>query len=472
MKKVEFPLASPVHWFWAVALSLVLSSCMQYYEYTEYIPVFRDMSEFRGADAIRVPDSIPPLLSQELGKIALSADRQFLFVNERNQGVRVADISDPHAPRWLGFIEIPGNMDLIFLEWEGSSLLYVDSYIDLVVLELTLPGGETDSLAAREIHRMEGVFPQNPFQVDRPDTPWPFWIPLTARDNDQIVVGWETRTVSGWETMNLFGGAVMVDSATSGGAGAVGSMSRFALYADPQDQWYLYTVDQQSLRTFSLEAGSAGQSPGLPLPESSQFVGWDIETIFPYGNTLFLGSSSALYIYNLATGPNSSPTAPEQLSLFWHLTARDPVVVGPVGALGEERDTAFVTLRSDGFGGENLLIAVDVSDPSDPVELIRRSMFNPHGLGLLDSQTLFVCEGSGGIKVVNVSRVHDTEADLDERLHTQTLGLATDFETFDMIPGTEVQIFTGPRELRFYGYTPGDESTDTGSLTQFSRLEL
>jgi hypothetical protein len=67
------------------------------------------------------------------------------------------------------------------------------------------------------------------------------------------------------------------------GTGIGGSMSRFTIVGD-----YLYVVDNTNLDVFSLV------NPTQPAEASTVNIGWGIETIFPYGDKLFIGSSSGM----------------------------------------------------------------------------------------------------------------------------------------------------------------------------------
>ncbi|MBU3677413.1 MAG: hypothetical protein FGM54_09605, partial [Chitinophagaceae bacterium] len=70
-------------------------------------------------------------------------------------------------------------------------------------------------------------------------------------------------------------------SNNSNGAGQGGSLARYTIVGR-----YLYTVDGNSLRIFDLDAG------GGPQLVNQQNIGFAIETIFPFKNYLFIGSST------------------------------------------------------------------------------------------------------------------------------------------------------------------------------------
>src|SRR5690606_21363599 len=80
-------------------------------------------------------------------------------------------------------------------------------------------------------------------------------------------------------------------------------------------------------------------------------IGFDVETIFPYGEKLFIGSASAMYIYDI-----SDPKNPARQGTVSHIRACDPVVA--------DGNYAYVTLRNNnsGCGGsQNILNIYDIS---------------------------------------------------------------------------------------------------------------
>jgi hypothetical protein len=98
--------------------------------------------------AIKEPREI-----QKAGKIYIYGDT--LLINEKNKGIHVVDNSNKQNPKHIKFIEIPGNIDLAVKD----GYLYVDSFIDLVVLNIT------DINNITKVHRQEKVFPYNHLQA-------------------------------------------------------------------------------------------------------------------------------------------------------------------------------------------------------------------------------------------------------------------------------------------------------------------
>jgi hypothetical protein len=111
-------------------------------------PIYMSYEELR-TSAIRTAQDVP---LAKTGKIYLY--QNYLLVNTPNEGIHIYDNSDKQNPVHLTFINIPGNLDIAIKQ----DNLYVDSYIDLVVLDIS------DINDIREIHRVTDVFPYDPYQ--------------------------------------------------------------------------------------------------------------------------------------------------------------------------------------------------------------------------------------------------------------------------------------------------------------------
>jgi hypothetical protein len=170
-----------------------------------------------------------------------------------------------------------------------------------------------------------------------------------------------------------------------------------------------------------------------PTPEKEIYVGWNIETLFPYEQKLFLGSTTGMYIYSLA-----DPSNPEYISNFWHASSCDPVVV--------EGNYAYVTLRAGNLCGDNLslLDVIDISDIQSPTLLKEYPMEEPYGLGI-DSNILFICDGDAGLKVYDAS----DPLVIDQNKIAQY----GDINAWDVIPLGGVLIMIGTDGLYQYDYS-------------------
>lgn len=199
-----------------------------------------------------------------------------------------------------------------------------------------------------------------------------------------------------------------------GGKG--GSLARFAINGN-----YLYTVDDRELEIFDI-------SNKTPVSVGKSIVGFGIETIFPKGNLLFLGSETGMYIYDI-----TSPTSPVRLSVHEHVYACDPVVA--------DDNYAYVTLRSiaNRCGRwQNQLLVVDIKDLKNPYTLKTYSMTSPKGLGI-DGKNLFVCDN--GLKVYDATDVLNLK-------NTITFGI----DCHDVIPLNGNLLVIGSNALYQYEY--------------------
>lgn len=176
------------------------------------------------------------------------------------------------------------------------------------------------------------------------------------------------------------GAAADAAFASNGGTGKGGSLTRFTITGD-----YLYAVDNHFLYAYSLSTGSR---PELVYTSPLNF---DIETIYPYKDNLFLGTRTGLYIYSLQT-----PGRPQLVGEAKHARSCDPVVAND--------SVAFVTLKGDGWCGpaENGLYIHDIKNIMAPALKKMVPLPSPVGLGLQDN-ILYVCCGSAGLKVFDVT---------------------------------------------------------------------
>ena len=350
--------------FLGLAVPLLFTACddqrVQTITWTEYEPVYMTEQEFENAVSMDEPREL-----NKPGKIYLY--EEFLFVNDINKGVHIIDNSDPSNPSKVGFITIPANKDIAV----KGDLLYADSHSDLVVFDIS------NMQQAELIARKEGVFrvsanehPGHPYRLADPEKGIVVdWKPVEV---EEVCKGDCSRVRADILTAN--GNRAFSETGGTSTAGVGGSMARFAITGD-----YLYAVDKRSLFTFDIASPE-------PVNVNTKDVGWAIETIFPYEQNLFIGSETAMYIYDI-----TNPAAPNQLSIFTHMRACDPVVV--------EGDYAFVTLRSSPRCpmGENKLEVINIEDLFNPKKVAGYPMTNPHGLGI-DKGNLFITEGQEGLR--------------------------------------------------------------------------
>lgn len=353
--------------------SCVKDVCEREVTYMKATPVYKTVDE------IRTP--IQTQAARDLknpGKIYLH--NGYIFINELREGIHIIDNSDPVNPQNIGFLPIPGNLDIAV----NHHVLYADNYIDLVALDIS------DMTNVQLLNRQEEVFP---FDGKNDEGGYAVYYDLeevtemlNCEDNNIDFEGGVVFPNGGLQdaSVGTFAGAAATSTSRSATAGVAGSTSRFGLHGQ-----YLYAVDNENLRLFNVN--------DIANPTFETFVqidaGWNnaIETIFPHGDHLFIGSRSGMYIYDV-----SSPANPEFVSMLEHATACDPVFV--------YNDFAYVTLHdgSDCNGWTNQLDVVDVSNINNPQLINTVQMESPRGLTISDD-VLFVCEGDFGMKVFDVS---------------------------------------------------------------------
>jgi hypothetical protein len=169
-------------------------------------------------------------------------------------------------------------------------------------------------------------------------------------------------------------------NSSSGNASSNGSLTRFTTVGN-----YLYIVDISSLNTFDIS------NPASPVFKNKTEIGFNIETIIPYGDKLFIGSNQSMFIYSLANPEN--PTKISTVQYF--VRGRDPIVV---------KDTvAYSTLRNIGTGGN--LNVFNIKNPLTPAFVGSLGLSSPYGLGIKDS-ALYICEGAVGLRVFSIYKPH------------------------------------------------------------------
>jgi hypothetical protein len=209
--------------------------------------------------------------------------------------------------------------------------------------------------------------------------------------------------------------------------GVNGSMSRFAIVDN-----YLYVVTIQNgagfLKTIDIANEQANTVNTLNISSA-------VETLFAYGEHLFLGLSNGMMIYSI-----KNPSMPVFMSNTWHFWGCDPVVVSG--------DYAYLTIRSTNTCGQNgnLLQVIDISTITEPKVVSQFNMQEPYGLGV-DENKLFICDK--GLKV------YDATEPL--QVGNKMLFSTTEFKGFDLIPYKNLLLVIGGDGLYQYSYSSDNQ---------------
>lgn len=212
-------------------------------------------------------------------------------------------------------------------------------------------------------------------------------------------------------------------SAAATASGAGGSTARFTIVGN-----YLYVVDNASLKAFDIS------NPAIaPVLKSKTSVGINIETIFPYQDKLFIGSSFSMYIYSLA-----NPAQPAKLGQAEYMVRMscDPVVA--------KDSTAYATLNSVGpcGGSSSQLVVYNIKNISNPLLQRSLSLTAPYGLGISDS-ALYVCDGQSGLRVFDIRNTYDP----------QLLNTITGRTYYDVIPYGNILICQVDNGIELFNIT-------------------
>jgi len=362
----------------SVLLEGCTNSCETTQEYVYYEPVYTTVEQIREQIALEAPRPIATV-----GKIYYKDG--FMYVNEPGEGIHIIDNRNPSQPVVKNFLVIPGNFDLAI---KGNTL-YADSFVDLVALDVT------SAVSVHEVGRMAGVFKH--YTV----------MGMTADVNCCVITSWkEMSSVSVTQSECGFvaqpwggfyynsGVAMMADAASAlssktaiapgngSGPGVGGSLARFTVSND-----HLFLLDGSEVISVNVN------NEQDPVESKRTVINWDMETIFPHKDKLFIGARTGMHIVDIST-----PESPTFVSTYQHITSCDPVVV--------DDKYAYVTLRTGNTCqmGSNLLEVIDIENPAQPTLVRSFPMTNPHGLGI-DENTLFLCDGDDGLKAFDASDV-------------------------------------------------------------------
>ncbi len=386
--------------------SCVKDNCRRTYTYSYYIPVYKTTAEVKAGIKSSAPQEV-----ENPGKIVLLGN--YIFLNEIDKGIHVIDNRNPASPQNIAFITIPGNEDLAL---KGNTL-YADLYTDLVTLDISNP------LNAIVKKYNEGVFPYRAYGNG-------FY-----GDTTKIIADWikrDTTVTENCERNNIVFNSPQVYTAASSSSssgtnnsgspiGKGGSMARFAIVNNR-----MYTVSNSDLNVFNISISND------PVYKNKVNVGsWNIETIFPFKDKLFIGSQNGMFVYNI-----NNPDNPGLLGQFSHVQSCDPVIA--------DDNYAYVTLRtgSSCFGNANQLEILQLNSFTNPKLVKDYNFTNPHGLSK-DGNLLFICDGADGLKIYNASDVSNL----------QLIKQFSNIETYDVIAFNNTALVVAKDGLYQYDYS-------------------
>ena len=329
---------------------------------------------------------VDPIPYSKAGKIITY--KNYVLINKPQEGIHILDNTDPSAPVNLAFFELKGNIDMAIVD----DRLYADMFSALVVIDVS----EMENPKLIDDFTVEDVFYYDPW--------WNF-VPLEeAQDYDYvssdpidhskgIVVAWELEIRQEEESKaralydqvytleNTTEEIALVTNATElTPVSTAGSMARFLPIEN-----YLYAINSSDLLLFEIDKEEKPNRWGKIGTNT-----W-AETLYRLNDFLFVGSATGMLMYDVSEAGN-----PNFINKIDHFRSCDPVVA--------DLEYAYVTLRggTNCFTERNELQIIDIQNPKDLEVTSTHLMFNPHGLAVHENYVI-VCDGSAGIKVVDVS---------------------------------------------------------------------
>lgn len=342
-------------------ICISLSSCVKDNLLTTY--TIRTGQYINSADVPAQIGVLPAKPISSSGKISLYGN--YVFIAETLKGVHIVDISNTSSPRNLSFLNIPGCMDIAL----RNGYLYANSGRDLVIFNVNNPSA---AVFEKFIRNTIDFIPA-----------WSYG--NESYDTSKTLVGIIEKDTLVDETYRKMMDLTFTNAAAplTSGTGRNGSMARMVAAGD-----YLYYVSAHKLQSLSLAV------PAAPVTTSKVFTNNTSETIYPFGNSLFVGGMNGMNIYSL-----TDPGRPALTGSITHWRMCDPVVT--------DGRYAYVTLHSDFQTGMcpasnvNQLQVIDVHNLASPVFVNRYEMERPLGLGL-ENNNLLIADGPK-LKMMNVT---------------------------------------------------------------------
>jgi hypothetical protein len=140
-----------------------------------YKPILMERTELEKSIIMEAPaDLISP------AKIYVKGS--YIFISEKFKGVHVIDNHNPSKPDKIGFIRIPGCVDMAI----KGNILYADNAVDLVSIAFD----STNWGNLQVTDRIKNVFPE----ITPPDGDYiPSEFSYHNRPDNTIIVGWKLR---------------------------------------------------------------------------------------------------------------------------------------------------------------------------------------------------------------------------------------------------------------------------------------
>ena len=178
-------------------------------------------------------------------------------------------------------------------------------------------------------------------------------------------------------------------SSLEGRPGKSGSITRFAIYQD-----YMYVLNLNEVQTYDIKQREH------PVLVHRMATDYGLETITVYEGSVFLGSTTSLYILDI-----SNPAAPVIQSQSDRITDIGFSGCDPVAVKGNYAYSTIKVIENTcgTISAQSALVVYDIQDKSAPKVVGTHGLNIPNGLGYKDNY-LFICdEGSDELLVFDIT---------------------------------------------------------------------
>jgi len=392
--------------------------------YTKATAIYGDLEAVRNTALLEGPKPI-----ENAGKIFVAEDQ--LLIGEEGKGIHVVDNSDPENPTNLSFINIPGNREYFV----AGNTLYAESYYDMVKIDIS--NKDQPRLISRVVDAFKGF---QDFENANGERLIGFEFELVTEkvgeDSEIYQQLWGHQDVYYYDYADRIIPPSQVPTSFAGNSSAsVGSVNRIAVVDE-----FVYVISRSYLTSFE-DSGNL-EKIGDEVPVFS-----NMETIFPNGNQLLVGTAQSMEVFDITNN-----AAPQWVSSFPHANSCDPVL--PCG------NFAFVTLRTGDVGNcpgdENALLVLDISN-TQPQQIQEIEMESPFGM-MMANNRLYVGEGANGLKVFDATDKSDLKLESWE----------PNIEAYDVIyhpSNPNLLLIAGPTGISQYEIEGGVDYSLISTLT-------
>jgi hypothetical protein len=347
--------------------------CENEIKHTIATPIYRNINEIRKPIQMESPRDLTIT-----GKVY--PYQQYLLINELKQGIHFFDNSDPSNPINIGFLPIPGNVEIAF----QNNMMIADNYSDLLTIDLS-------NIAS-------------PTLVNRVENANTWYIETEEGIIVDFIYEQEIEMVDCDELQEITCSIQMpYEFVQQNPDGTGGSLARLSFY-----DHFLYLRSNNILHIYDIT------DPVNPTKVGLIEIYYTIENMQTVGDKLVLGTQNGIFTFDL-----SNPALPQQISFTNLWDSCDPFTI--------HDNIVYVVNNSGppcGTGTIDQLAIMDIQDPLNPVTLNTFQMNDLQSLAIKDN-LLFVCDGNSGLKVFDI----ENPLTLDQHL----LGNLTNFSAVDAI---------------------------------------